>query len=275
MRYFIYHLALIGAINMTFWLACQQAHVEKVASPAVMADTIPPVQVSQPPKDTLQSIMNLDYIMGRFDPSKHPDFVLIDSQYADKPNMYLRKDAYDAFLAMYKHALKDGITLQIRSATRNFYYQKGIWEGKWTGERLIEGGENLAQSTPDPKQRALKILRFSSMPGSSRHHWGTDIDLNNFENSWFAEGKGLDMYKWLQANAPGYGFCQPYSEGRPHGYFEERWHWSYMPVSTKLTLYAKENLKDSMIEGFLGSETAKEIGIVEKYVLGISEDCMK
>ena len=272
MKYFTYHLFLLGVSSFMVWLACQQAHSNTTPVIPPVADTI---VSTTPAKDTLDYILNLDYVMGRFDPSKRGDFVMVDSQYADKQGMYLRKDAYEAFLAMYRHALKDGVQLQIKSATRNFYAQKAIWEGKWTGERLLEGGENLAQTTPDPKERALKILRFSSMPGSSRHHWGTDIDLNNLENHWFEEGKGSDVYKWLQHNASLYGFCQPYSADRPYGYWEERWHWSYMPVSTKLTAYAKEHLKNDMIDGFLGSETAPMIDIVNRYVLGINEECIK
>lgn len=73
--------------------------------------------MEQPPADTLAIPLDLDYIMGRFDPSKHPDFVLIDPQYADKTGMYLRKDTYKAFLEMYEHAKKDGIQLKIKSAT--------------------------------------------------------------------------------------------------------------------------------------------------------------
>ena len=111
------------------------------------------------------------------------------------------------------------------------------------------------------------------MPGSSRHHWGTDVDLNSFDNSWFEAGPGLNIYNWLSKHAREYGFCQPYSAGRPAGYLEERWHWSYMPVSQKLTSLAKKELKNEMIKGFLGSETAVMIDVVKNYVLGINEEC--
>lgn len=272
MKYFTFHLLLLGSSSFLISLACQARQPAASVHVVPSVDTIPKEVIVE---DTLEAILNLDYIMGRFDPSTHPDFVKIDSQYADKAGMYMRKDAYEAFKAMYRHAMNDGIQLQIKSATRNFNAQKVIWEGKWSGARLLEGGENLAETTPDPKERAMKILRFSSMPGSSRHHWGTDVDFNNLENHWWAEGKGLDMYTWLQHNASLYGFCQPYSEGRPYGYWEERWHWSYMPVSARLTRYAEANLKNEMIEGFLGSETAPMIDIVKKYVLGINEDCVK
>ena len=269
---------LIGAMLIILTgHACHDAHSKhQVPGPDVSKsqEAIPVTQETVIQQDTLAIPYDLNYIMGKFDPSKHPDFVLIEAQYADKNGMYLRKDTYSAFLEMYKAAKADGITLQIRSATRSFYAQKSIWEAKWSGERNIEGGENLAQTTPDPKERALKILRYSSMPGSSRHHWGTDIDLNNLENDWFSEGEGLKMYNWLKAHAGEYGFCQVYSAGRPHGYFEERWHWSYLPVAAKLTSYARANLKNEMITGFLGSETAAMIDIVKNYVLGINQECL-
>ena len=269
---------LIGAMLIILTgHACHDAHSKhQVPGPDVSKsqEAIPVTQETVIQQDTLAIPYDLNYIMGKFDPSKHPDFVLIEAQYADKNGMYLRKDTYSAFLEMYKAAKADGITLQIRSATRSFYAQKSIWEAKWSGERNIEGGENLALTTPDPKERALKILRYSSMPGSSRHHWGTDIDLNNLENDWFSEGEGLKMYNWLKAHAGEYGFCQVYSAGRPHGYFEERWHWSYLPVAAKLTSYARANLKNEMITGFLGSETAAMIDIVKNYVLGINQECL-
>lgn len=237
----------------------------------MLLDTLPAEEpvVSEEPKE----IFDLHYIMGRFDPAKHPSFTKVDIRHADREGLYLRKDVYEAFKIMYQHALDDSIRLQIRSATRNFNYQKGIWERKWNGSELVEGGENLAESTSDSVERALKILRYSAMPGASRHHWGTDIDLNNFENSWFAAGEGLDIYNWLKAHAAEHGFCQPYTAGRPHGYLEERWHWTYMPVSVALTQLAQDSLKDEMITGFSGSETATKIGVVKKYVLGISEEC--
>ncbi|MEM1220551.1 MAG: D-alanyl-D-alanine carboxypeptidase family protein, partial [Bacteroidota bacterium] len=129
---------------------------------------------------------------------------------------------------------------------------------------------------PDAKERALKILEFSSMPGTSRHHWGTDIDFNSFENSYFAQGKGLKEYQWLDQNAARFGFCQTYSEkgeSRPTGYNLEKWHWSYLPVAQALTKFAAQHLKDEDIQGFAGAETAPSIGVVERYILGINPAC--
>ena len=221
-----------------------------------------------------QNTKTLKYIMGKFDPTKHEAFTKIEDAYSTRSGLLLRKETYEAFKKMHAAAAKDGVNLNIISATRNFNVQKSIWEAKWTGARKIENGKDASKSYPNPKTRALKILEYSSMPGSSRHHWGTDIDINNLTNSYFEKGKGLKEYKWLTTYARDYGFCQPYTAGRPHGYHEEKWHWSYLPLALELTQQAKSYLKDDMIKGFKGAEVATDIGIVEKYVLGINQECL-
>jgi D-alanyl-D-alanine carboxypeptidase len=265
----------VSVFSLFFFMECNRSSLgsQQDHNPTELKNTLGESVDTVPVPESKKEEFTVDYIMGHFDPATHPDFTLVDIKYADREGLYLRKDTYEAFKSMYAHALSDSIRLQIRSATRNFNYQKGIWEAKWTGEKLIESGENLAETTPDPKERALKILRFSAMPGTSRHHWGTDVDLNSFENTWFKEGKGMDIYNWLKKHAAEHGFCQPYTEGRPYGYWEERWHWSYMPVSTILTDLAEKKLKNEMITGFLGSESAGMIDVVKHYVLSINEEC--
>lgn len=267
-----YHLLIF-----LFAWSCQEIPEKKIAAKvpeqAVKKRIVAPVLSTI----SIDSTITLDYIMGKFDPVTHPDFVRVDPPYSDGNDRYLHKETWGAFKKMYEAAKKEGVRLEIRSATRNFAAQKGIWEAKWTGKRLVDGGENLAKTTPDPKERALKILRWSSMPSSSRHHWGTDIDINAFENSYFEKGKGLEEYTWLVEQGPRFGFCQPYTPkgaARPDGYNEEKWHWSYLPLAKKLSDQAQLRLKDEMIQGFEGASAAKKIGIVEKYVLGINKECL-
>ncbi len=235
-----------------------------------------PEQVARPAQDS--AVFTIPYLMGQFNPATHPDFVKVDDKYTDGDSYYLRKDTYAAFQKMWDAAMADGIKLVIISATRNFDRQKMIWEAKWTGTRKIENGANAAVKYPDPVTRALKILEYSSMPGTSRHHWGTDIDLNDLDNYTFEAGPGKPVYQWLSAHAAKFGFCQPYSpkgDKRPYGYNEEKWHWSYMPVAKPLTEFAAQKLRNEMISGFQGAETASQIGVVEKYVLGVNPDCMQ
>ncbi|MGB1074545.1 MAG: D-alanyl-D-alanine carboxypeptidase family protein, partial [Flavobacteriales bacterium] len=122
-------------------------------------------------------------LLGRFDPAAHPDFSRVPNAWTDKDGIYLRTEVLLACGQMRADAAADGVTLVIRSATRNFDYQKGIWERKW------ERPQYMGWQAVD---KARDILTYSAMPGASRHHWGTDIDFNSFENDWFASGEGAE-----------------------------------------------------------------------------------
>lgn len=246
------------------------AQKSKTPATSPVADT--PMQKSISVIDTT---FTTDYIMGKFEPKNHPDFTEINPPYSDEKR-YLRKDVLTAFIKMYEAAKADGIPLKVESATRNFVNQKRIWEAKWTGKRLIEGGKDATKAWPNPVDRAKTILKWSSMPGTSRHHWGTDIDINQFENDYFESGEGLKVYNWLQANGAKFGFCQVYTkknDARPNGYNEEKWHWTYTPVSKKLTMIAQQQMRDDMISGFAGSEVAGEVGMIKNFILGINREC--
>lgn len=203
-----------------------------------------------------------DELLGKFNPATHEDFVKIETDYTSKSNIYLRKEAYEAFKAMHDAASDEGIDLTIISATRNFNYQKSIWERKWDKPKYM-GWEPIA--------KAKDILTYSSMPGTSRHHWGTDIDLNNLNNSYFESGDGLKTYSWLLECAEEYGFRQVYTSknaGRT-GYNEEKWHWSYAPLSDQYLKEYNRLVSIGDIEGFNGSTSAEGLNVIEEYVNGI------
>ncbi len=255
------------------FLSC---HVKSDTGHLAEADTSPIKESAEAKPLEQDPGINLQIVTGKFDPKTHPSFTKVDIQYADREGLFLQKRTYDSFKQMHAAAKKDGIDLIIKSATRNFDYQKGIWERKWTGTAKIENGKNASISYPMANRRALKILEYSSMPGTSRHHWGTDIDLNNFENEYFSKGEGLTIYNWLGQHAADYGFCQVYTEknqDRPNGYNEEKWHWSYLPVAQQLTALAKSSMSANMIAGFQGAEVAEELDVINNYVLGINPAC--
>ncbi len=252
---------------------------EVIAATAPLPDTAPApaapkavaIDTNAPP-----TIPSYAFLTGKFDPLVHPDFVPVAPKYTDGDPYVLHQDTYAAFEKMHAAAARDGVTLVMVSATRNFARQKQIWEAKWNGQRLLEGKEKADLVYPDPADRARAILRYSSMPGTSRHHWGTDIDLNALTNGYFEQGEGKKVYDWLQANAAAFGFCQPYTakgEDRPNGYEEERWHWSYLPLATQLTDYAATQLQDVNITGFAGAGAAPAISVIDNYVLGINQQC--
>jgi LAS superfamily LD-carboxypeptidase LdcB len=217
------------------------------------------------------------YLMGKFDPSAREDFVSVPEAYnVGGYKMYLRKEALGAFSKMREAAKKDGISLAIASATRNFDYQKNLWKNKWSGVTLVEG-KNLSKNLPDGLERFKKILEYSAAPGTSRHHWGSDIDINAATPEYFKTRKGALVYEWLNKNAPLFGFCQPYNAkgpGRPTGYNEEKWHWSYLPLAKNFTQKYKNLIKEADISGFLGDEYALEQDLINDYVLGINSECI-
>ncbi|MEP7210651.1 MAG: M15 family metallopeptidase, partial [Alphaproteobacteria bacterium] len=160
---------------------------------------------------------------------------------------------------------------------RSFNDQKRIWNDKWTGKTSVEGGK-LPRTVPDPKTRAEKILEFSAMPGTSRHHWGTDFDLNDLSNGYFALGKGRVIHDWLTAYAAEYGFCQVYSPKGPdrqRGYNREDWHWSYLPVASRYLAAYPNVVGYERLTGFEGASTAKAIEVIPNYVQGINPDCQR
>ncbi|MDZ7847589.1 MAG: M15 family metallopeptidase [Owenweeksia sp.] len=199
-------------------------------------------------------------IMGDIDPASHPAFEKLKSKHTTKADAYLRNEVYKAFVQMWRHARRDNIDLVIISATRNRAYQVGIWNRKW---HSFEG---------DGQQKAEKILRYSSMPGTSRHHWGTDFDINALNNDYFESGEGAEIYTWMQAHASNYGFFQPYTgynQYRDAGYREEKWHWSYYPLARRFQRAYNHVVSYPDITGFQGSEYAKELNVINNYVNGI------
>lgn len=212
--------------------------------------------------------IDINYVTGKFEPATHPDFIQIDKKYArtveTSKKMYLRKETYAHLKQMFDAAAKDNITLDVLSATRNFNYQKNIWENKW---HAFEKPERTDAN------KAKKILEYSAMPGASRHHWGTDVDLVAMTNAYFEHGEGLKIYNWLQMHAAQFGFCQPYTAHRKTGYNEEKWHWSYLPLAKTFQSYTETHFNDSDFNGFLGSNTATELKIVKNYISGINLEC--
>lgn len=218
-----------------------------------------------------------NYLMGKFDPSQKEDFVSIPAEYnANDYPMFLRKETLNAFLKMREAAKKDKIGLKIVSATRNFDAQKYIWEGKWNGTTLADG-KNLFKDFPDELERLKEILKYSAVPATSRHHWGTEIDINNSDTRYYKTEQGIKEYVWLVKNAPLFGFCQPYTlkgTERPTGYYEEKWHWSYLPLSKNFTEEYKNLIDEKEISGFLGDQYVAGQNLIDEYVLGINSECL-
>jgi len=216
------------------------------------------------------------WLTGRFNPSERSDFAEVPIELCDEAGHFLHVETLNAWKELHHEAQKDGVQLQIISSTRNFDRQKRIWENKWNGITLTNG-ENLPTLNLTDLERSERILKYSAMPGSSRHHWGTDLDINSVEPDFFDTLEGIEVYEWMSNNAKQFGFAQPYSAKsmkRRFGYEEEKWHWSYLPLSLQLTENYTKLIDYSDFSGFDGAETATEMQIIEHYVLGIAKACL-
>tara|TARA_Y100001954_G_C15785185_1_gene592069 strand:- start:406 stop:1137 length:732 start_codon:yes stop_codon:yes gene_type:complete len=203
-------------------------------------------------------------LLGQINPASHSAFSEIPRHLCNRYGLYLRTEVLEAFLDLEKNAIDEGVNLKIISSTRSFNHQKRIWNGKWQQTKYM-GWREI--------EKAKDILKYSSMPGTSRHHWGTDIDLNSLENEYFESGEGMNVYDFLERCGNELGFYQVYTNktnGRT-GYEEEKWHWSYMPISSIMLQEYNKIISSSDISDFDGSNLASTINIIPNYVNGIEK----
>ena len=257
-------LPLLAALTLASVAACRSQAPQEQMPPPTATPAVAPAALTYP--DSL--------LTGRFDPSRDTNFVRLPDSLTDADGAYLlHRDAAAALTLMVAAAEADGVALRVRSATRNHERQAQIWTAKWTGARTLSNGVNLGTADLSDSAKARMILLYSSMPGTSRHHWGTDVDFNAFENDYFDSGRGAEEYAWLREHGPGFGFFQPYTskDGGRTGYEEERWHWSYGPLSRKLLAAYREQIGYEDIGGFPGAEVAREVRAIEEYVYGVDD----
>ena len=210
-------------------------------------------------------IPSFDALIGQVDPRTDTAFAPIPDSLTSRPGMHLRKDALDAYIAMCRSAQMAGLEWKVMSATRTFGHQKNIWERKWARPRYM-GWSDL--------EKAQDILLYSSMPGSSRHHWGTDVDIYSLDPKDFESGTGAEVLEWMRNHAAAFGFAEVYSaDSTRSGYQPEAWHWSYLPLSGPFLEAFNRYAESTEFPGFIGFEgahTADSLRILERYVNGIA-----
>ncbi len=164
-------------------------------------------------------------------------------------------------------AADKGFDLQICSGFRSFERQLHIWNGKLSGLRPVvdNAGNPIVLETLSPWQQIQAVLRWSALPGASRHHWGTDFDI--FDAAAMpagyqiqltpeeVEGSGIfaPMHDWLDScvgKDSALGFYRPYATDRG-GVAPERWHLSYGPIAD---VFAQQLSADVIAAQLRGSE---------------------
>ncbi|MFM5508609.1 M15 family metallopeptidase [Aeromonas rivipollensis] len=157
-----------------------------------------------------------------------------------------------AFNDMQVAAAHEGFNLQAASSWRSFERQLAIWNGKWRGERPLLDANNqpLDALQLGETERLHAILHWSALPGTSRHHWGTDLDIYDPDclpagtrlalEPWEYEAGGwfADLGEWLGDHMSDFGFFLPYAKPleAAQGVAYEPWHISFALESAEQRL---------------------------------------
>lgn len=170
-----------------------------------------------------------------------------------------------------------GFELAIASGYRSFERQLLIWNAKAQGQRpvLDDDGSVIDVSELSDVELLFAILRWSALPGASRHHWGTDVDVYDAVPS--KEGYKLQLtveetvegavygpfYQWLDEalSLDDSGFFRPYTKA-VGGVAPEPWHLSYAPLSLQ---YQSGLSKGTILDVLKSADIALKSAIIGNF----------
>lgn len=176
----------------------------------------------------------------------------------------MHRDAVDPFVQLRAAARAAGFDLTVLSGFRSFEQQLSIWNRKTTGQLVVldSDARPLDIARLSQEQLVFSILRWSALPGASRHHWGTDLDIYDMAatpDAYVVEliprevnagGMFAPLHEWLDrriADDAACGFFRPYDIDRS-GVAPERWHLSYAPVASAYARMLTQELLRTTIE---------------------------
>ncbi len=173
-------------------------------------------------------------------------------------------------------AAEAGFLLRIESGFRSFERQLSIWNRKAEGELplLNERGTLFEEAPFNEKELMYRILLWSALPGASRHHFGTEIDVSdakaipkNYEvqlTTAECDGMFAPFHAWLSERietGKSFGFTRVFVPGR--GKIQpEKWHLSHLPTARKI----QERFSESALkEIFERSEISCKEAILSEF----------
>ena len=184
----------------------------------------------------------------------------------ENPRFAVHPQVVEPFFAMVQAAEKAGILMAPFSSFRDFKTQLRIWNKKFSGEKPLYDLHGFPRNylVLSASEIIDAILNWSALPGASRHHWGTEIDVidlgtipQDYQVQLLPEeiepgGVFYQLHCWLNENMERFGFFRPYREYRG-GMYPEPWHLSYAPVS----IPALESLSLELLESTIQASNIK------------------
>lgn len=177
----------------------------------------------------------------------HDTTHLIEYEDSLEKSFQVNRNIVDDLSNLLSLAQTDGVEIAIVSAFRDFDKQLSIWNDKWQGYRPVYSrhGRPLNILKMSDMERYKAISLWSAMPGLSRHHWGTDLDIfsakairsgyqveltpQEFDN----QGPCANLDSWLKKNLVKFGFFRPY-EKYQNGVSQEPWHISHIQTTANI-----------------------------------------
>lgn len=187
--------------------------------------------------------------------------------------LLINKNIENDLKKMQAAAKEDGVSIALLSSYRSFEQQLKIWNEKATGKRVIRNDDEMIVNIEDLNEDELihAIMRFSAVPGLSRHHFGTDMDVydpNSIDESYKVklvgseyddEGPFAKLNQWMDTNLESFGFYRPYSHDRGR-LAQEPWHISHRETAMEFV----GQLTAEKMHSFFDQFSNEEFKLIEK-----------
>lgn len=232
----------------------------------------------------LQNLGLASLVIPNFDSDLAKRFSIERLMGMESPKLYgqentqLSRRAFMAFNQMKMAAWNDGILLKTVSSYRSYHDQKRIFERKF---------DAFTKEGASGQEAIERIIEYSTIPGTSRHHWGTDIDIiqaakpvegdSLLSEHFSPQGAFAQLKAWLDDNSTDFDFYLVYTNNPLRkGFKYEPWHLSYGPESVPLlrNYLNKKVIKTAFaqeVKGFSYLSSERRERYLEEHVLGVNK----
>ncbi len=217
-------LAIAGVMGFAL-LAAISGLIFYIAAPKNTAKQQPLPTNSASPTTQAKDSAEKEALLGHLEYKEAPESEIVAVNVSGK-RIRLRKSAGKKFEQMVKDARKAGIRLVPISGFRSVKEQEKLF---------FRVG---AQRNQTPAQRAS----VSAPPGHSEHHTGYAVDIGDGAvpaTNLSPKFEDTKAFKWLEANAPRYGFELSFPKDNPQGVSYEPWHWRFVGDKDSLEMFYK------------------------------------
>ncbi|CAD2224405.1 D-alanyl-D-alanine carboxypeptidase [Pseudoalteromonas sp. 3J6] len=202
-------------------------------------------------------------------------------------NHYLHTNIVNDFVALQSAAASAGFDLCIASSFRDFNRQSAIWNAKFSNKRVVlnKAQQAVELNSLSDIEKCTAIMLYSALPGASRHHLGTDLDIfdkravsDDYElqltpDEYQHGGPFAELSQWLDTHLAEFGFYRPYQHDLG-GVAPELWHISHIAQSEQLMRHLSVEVLHNCIKesDLLGKDAILTHlpALYERFVLNVS-----